>query len=380
MSKKKATAPFAVILEDTEAVDRAVWLKERKLAVCASDYPAIVGLSGFKTAVDIYEDKTDPENVSEAVTLETKFRFDIGHALEPVLLETIGREIGAIPIRDKRMVESIRYPYMRADIDGLFMMKEDRVVCGTELKQGELVLFEAKTTSYSKYMEYREAADPAHIAQSKFGMLVRGLQHCIIGYSSGGNNLSSDLCYHLCELTDEDEETIPMVVQDFWEEHVLKEIPPSQALGPYASEFKKALIRHYGKTSKNDGAVLQLPVHTAAIFQQALALRAEISQLNAEVKSKEAERDRVELPLVNMLGDQYQSGVLESIYLSYKASFSCTERKTLSADNMERLKEEKPDVYQMLVDEGYITTSLSRTFSVRSKEKKSKTKRTKRGA
>ena len=126
--------------------------------------------------------------------------------------------------------------------------------------------------------------------------------------------------------------------------------------------------------------MLQLPVHTAAIFQQALALRAEISQLNAEVKSKEAERDRVELPLVNMLGDQYQSGVLESIYLSYKASFSCTERKTLSADNMERLKEEKPDVYQMLVDEGYITTSLSRTFSVRSKEKKSKTKRTKRGA
>lgn len=88
-------------------------------AVCASDYPAIVGLSSFKTPVDIFEDKIDPDAISEEVTLGTKFRYDIGHALEPVILETIALEIGAIPVRDKRMVESTRYPYMRADIDGL---------------------------------------------------------------------------------------------------------------------------------------------------------------------------------------------------------------------------------------------------------------------
>ena len=84
MAKKKTTYPFTVILEDTEKIPRGVWLKERKLAVCASDYPAIVGLSGFKTPVDIYEDKVDSEKVSEEVSLETKYRFDIGHALEPV--------------------------------------------------------------------------------------------------------------------------------------------------------------------------------------------------------------------------------------------------------------------------------------------------------
>ncbi len=379
MAKKKTTYPFTVILEDTEKIPRRVWLKERKLAVCASDYPAIVGLSGFKTPVDIYEDKVDSEKVSEEVSLETKYRFDIGHALEPVMLETIGREIGAVPIRDKRMVESTLYPYMRADIDGLFLMKQDRVICGTELQKNEMVLFEAKTTSFSKYMEYREQPDPAHVAQSKFGMLVRGLKHCIIGYSCGGNNLSTDLTYHLCELTEEDEETIPLVVKDFWEEHVLKQIPPSQALGPHASEFKKALIRHYGKTARNDGNVLKFPVHMAEILRQSIAVRQEISELNAIIKSKEAQRDSIELPLVNMLGDQYQSGELNSIYLSYKAGFSSTERKTLSAENMERLQKEHPEVYQMLIDEAYITTSVSRTFNVRSKAKKAKTRR-KRGA
>ena len=116
MPKTKTNSLFTVVLEDSEAVPREVWLKERKKAICGSDYPAIVGLSGFKTPVDIFEDKIDPNKISETVTLETKFRFDIGHALEPVILETIARAIGATPIRDKRMVESSVYPYMRVDV------------------------------------------------------------------------------------------------------------------------------------------------------------------------------------------------------------------------------------------------------------------------
>lgn len=379
MPKTKTNSLFTVVLEDSEAVPREVWLKERKKAICGSDYPAIVGLSGFKTPVDIFEDKIDPNKISETVTLETKFRFDIGHALEPVILETIARAIGATPIRDKRMVESSVYPYMRVDIDGLFQMKEDCVVCGTKLKKGEIVLFEGKTTSYSKYMEYREAADAAHIAQSKFGMLVRDLKHCIIGYSCGGNNLSSDLTYHICELTEEDKETIPVVVRNFWEEHVLKKVPPTEVLGPYASEHKKALLRYNWKDGQKSGAVLQFPLYVADLIRQSLQVRDELSELNALVKTKEAERDSIELPLVGLLGDQYQSGVLESIYASYTAKINTTERKTLNAENMTRLKEEHPEIYQTLIDEGYITTSVSRSLSVRSKAKKAKAKR-KRGA
>lgn len=380
MAKKIKSAPFRVILEDTEAIPREVWLRERKLAVCGSDYSAIVGLSGFKTAVDIYEDKTSPDDVQSEIILEEKYRYDIGHALEPIMLEAIATEIGAIPIRDKRMVESTIYPYMRVDIDGLFQMKEDCVVCGHLFKQGELVLFEGKTSSYAKYMDYREVPGADHVAQSKFGMLVRGLTHCIIGYSCGGNNLSRDLVYHVCELTKEDQETIPEIVREFWEEHILKEVPPTEVLGPYASEFKKSLIRHYSKTARNTGDVLRYPVHAAEIFKRSLAIRSEISLLNAELKQKESERDSVELPLIAMLGNQYQSGVLESIYLSYNAGFSTTERRTMSAENISRLQEEQPELYEQLVAGGFITTSVSRTFSVKSKQKKAKTQRKRKGA
>ena len=45
MAKKKTTYPFTVILEDTEKIPRGVWLKERKLAVCASDYLSLIHIS-----------------------------------------------------------------------------------------------------------------------------------------------------------------------------------------------------------------------------------------------------------------------------------------------------------------------------------------------
>ena len=138
-------------------------------------------------------------------------------------------------------------------------------------------------------------------------------------------------------------------------------------------------MRYNWKDGQKSGAVLQFPLYVADLIRQSLQVRDELSQLNALVKSKEAERDSIELPLVGLLGDQYQSGVLESIYASYTAKINTTERKTLNAENMTRLKEEHPEIYQTLIDEGYITTSVSRSLSVRSKAKKAKTKR-KRGA
>jgi len=371
---KAPTQPFVVVMADTEAVPREEWLLERKPAICGSDYPALVGLDGFKTAIDIYEDKTSLKIESE-ITLATKYRFDIGHALEGIMLETIAANIGAKAYRDKRMVESTLYPYMRVDIDGLFYIEEDCIVCGYHFKKGEWVLFEGKTCAYSKFLDYREAPAPSHVAQSKFGMLVRGLTHCIIGYSCGGNNLSRDLAYHVVELTKEDTETIPVVVKEFMEECVQKNVPPTEALGPYASDFKKALIRHYGKTAKNDGEIYRFPVHTQEIFKQSLAIRDRLSQMNKEVKLTEAERDSIEAPLIAMLGDKYQTGVLESIYLTYKAGFSVSEREVISAENMERLREEMPDVYKQLLKAGIIASSISRSFSVRSKQKRAKTQK-----
>lgn len=378
MATKTKTAPFVVVMGDTEKAPREDWLKERKFAVCGSDYPAIVGLSGFNTAVDIYEDKIDPNKVESEITLADKYRFDIGHALESIMHDAIAKEIGATAVRDKRMVESTLYPYMRVDIDGLFVFNEDSVVCGYVFNQDDVVMYEGKTTQFSKFMDYRESPAPAHVAQCKFGMLVRGLTHCIIGYSCGGNNLSRDLAYHVVELTDEDRQTIPVVVKEFWEENVLKKTPPTEALGPYASEFKKALIRHYGKTAKNDGEILRFPIHTHETFKRSLAVRSQIAQLNTEIRLKESERDSIEAPLIALLGDQYQTGVLESVYQTYKASFSVSEREVISSDNMERLRDEEPEMYNKLVKLGIITTSTTRSFSVRSKQKKAKTSKRKK--
>ncbi len=60
-----------------------------------------------------------------------------------------------------------------------------------------------------------------------------------------------------------------------------------------------------------------------------------------------------------------------------KAAFSVSERETVSADNMLRLRDEMPEEYKKLLAAGIITTSVTRTFSVRSKKKKARTQRRK---
>ena len=365
MAKKDV---FRTILEDTENVSREVWLRERKKAICGSDFPVLLGLSTFRTAVDLFVDKTNPDEISEEVSLLSKYRLDIGHALEPVMLGTIGLELGAIPIRDKRMVESIQYPYMRVDIDGIFMMQQPRRVSGVDLAAGELVLFEAKTVSKKKFYQHLAAPDLGHVAQCKFGMLVRGMTHCILAYSNGGNNLSEDLIYYCVSLTDEDRQRIPLILHEFWE-NVQKGIPPTEPMEADTTAFKKSLIRYYSAGPKSDEDA-QIPTYLLPTIQKSLEIRQEISKLNELLKAKEQERDLNELPLVEFLGNKSNAGVLESALTVYRAGYTVTNRRSVNADGLDRLKEEHPEVFDLLSKEGYIQSSSSRSLYVKSKEKK----------
>jgi predicted phage-related endonuclease len=370
-----ATGPYRVILADSEAVPREEWLRARKPAICSSDYPQIVGLSSFGTAIDIFEDKIEPEQVSGAISLEQKFRFDIGHALEPVILTTIAANIHARPIRDKRLVESTLYPYMRNDVDGLFEMLEDRVIQGVPFSKGDVIMFEGKTTNYISFMEWRESPSPAHVAQSKHGMLVRGLRWAIIGYWKG-NNLQTDLVYHLVPLTEVDIATIPLVCREFFEHSVNPKIPPNAALGPYAAEFKKALLRHYSGVGPRKNAELKLPYHTQPLFEQALSIRAKHSALNEQMKELEIERDKIDAQFISMLGAGYKTGVLDSIYRTFTASISSSTSPVVSSENLERLRQEDPKVYDDLVKQGFITQRKRESFTVRCIQKSATTTKT----
>lgn len=379
--KNVTTGPFRVIIQDTETIPREEWLRARKPAICSSDYPQIVGLSSFGTAIDIFEDKIEPNRISSEITLEQKFRFDVGHALEPVVFMTLAENFGARAIRDKRLVESTLYPYMRNDVDGLFVMKEDRVIQGVPFNKGDIIMFEGKTTNYINFKDWQYSPSPAHVAQSKHGMLVRGLKWTIIGYCKG-NNLRTDVAFHLVPLTDEDEEIIPLVCREFFEVNIAAKVPPVTALGPYAAQFKKSLLRYYSGEAPRTRGELKLPYHTQPLFEKALDIRAQLTALNAQVERLETERDKIDAQFISMLGAGYKTGVLDSIYRTFTASISSSSSPVVTSENLERLGLEVPELYDELVQKGFITQRKREVFTVRCKQKKATTsrKRKERGA
>ena len=372
--KKTKAPPFIIIMADTTVVDRKDWLRERKKAVCSSDYPMLVGLSNFGTAIDLYEDKIDPDKIESTIALRQKFRFDFGHAIEPVVLNVVAENIGAVGIIDKSMAESTLYPYMRNDCDGIFVMKSERVVQGVLFQKDAKILFECKTVNHAAFKECRLNPKPDHVAQTKHGMLVRGLEWGIIAYCKG-NDLENDVVYHLVPLTKEDKKIIPLICEEFFEGNVIPLVPPTRALGPNASEFKKALIRYCTRSGELPVAVLRLPGHTQTLFEQGLAIQEELSALNAQVKAKEGERDKIHTEFIAMLGETYQKGVLDSIYQTYEANLSTSSSPKMSSDSMARLKEEKPELFEDLVKQGYITHSMRSTFKLKRIVKKSRTAR-----
>jgi putative phage-type endonuclease len=60
---------------------RAWWLAQRRRGLTASEIPAILGLSEWSTPLDVWLKKVRPEQDLEVQA----YRFDRGHALEPVL-------------------------------------------------------------------------------------------------------------------------------------------------------------------------------------------------------------------------------------------------------------------------------------------------------
>jgi putative phage-type endonuclease len=88
------------------------WLNARKHGIGASETAAILGLSRYKSAIDVYVDKTK-EIVSPRPDSAASKR---GRRLEPYVLDLYEEQYGAIH-RNPPQVTSEQYPFMFASLD-----------------------------------------------------------------------------------------------------------------------------------------------------------------------------------------------------------------------------------------------------------------------
>ena len=124
-----------LVLVDTASLTREEWLEWRRKGIGGSDAAAVLGISPFRTAVDLYYDKLGlPLEDGE----DNWVAKEAGVLLEDLVARIFARKTGLKIYQRKCMFQHPEHPWMLADLDYL-----------VELPDGGTAILECKTTNYN---------------------------------------------------------------------------------------------------------------------------------------------------------------------------------------------------------------------------------------
>lgn len=293
---------MANVLANTAEMSRQEWLWNRKKGIGGSDASAILGFNPWKSAFELYIDKT-----SDTVQEIDNEAIHWGNVLENVVAEEFTLRTGKKVRRRNQTFRHPEYDFMIANID------RDVV--------GERALLECKTTNAFNADAWEgEHIPPAYICQLQHYMAVLDYEKAYIAVLIGGQKF-------VWKEVERDDEFIELMIEaekNFWENHVLKEIPPEIDGSKSAAEL---LSKMY---PEDNGEVVMLKSDEAEMLIEA------IESIKSEVKEKQALQKEYENKLKLMIGEA-QTGVTPRFEVKYKAY----ERNSIDT---KALKKELPDI------------------------------------
>ena len=266
-------------------LDRAAWLRARRTGIGGSDISAIMGINPYKTAYQVYLDKT-----GHAPEQEPTARMKRGTALEPIALAEYESRHG----KTERLglVRDTRYRYILGTPDAM---------------HGDTVL-EVKVPDRYVYKSWGGQIPPYYYAQMQWYMyLTSASKGILIAYVDG-------LDYHEIHVVADkafQDEMVAAAV-DWWtryivmmDEHPYDQPPTPTASTDTALEADSDLARVYGelvelratksqiedreealietiKAAMGDAAVLNVGGQKAATYATVVSRRLDSKRLKAE--------------------------------------------------------------------------------------------------
>lgn len=106
--------------------DRETWLEERRTGVGGSDAAATVGMDPWKTALDVFLDKTGQV---EAENLDEVERVRFGTIMEAPIADEYARRFGVKVRRRNQLLRSPAYPWMIANVDRVIEGQQRGLEC-----------------------------------------------------------------------------------------------------------------------------------------------------------------------------------------------------------------------------------------------------------
>lgn len=302
----------------SENNERLNWLIQRQKGIGGSDIGALLGLSKWKTAFDIFIDKT------EQITDEGEESEIIywGNQFEDVVAKEFTKRTGKKVRKDKTHYRHREHEFMVANIDR-------RVV-------GENAILECKTTSAYNAKEWNEDEIPAsYLLQVQHYMAVTGAEKAYIACLIGGQKF-------VWKEVKKDYELIKIIENacvEFWTNHILTGIAPALDGSTRASEYLKDRY----KDSNGE---------TKALESRYLEIIEQYNKSKELLKDVETECKEYENMLKNELAE-YESGEIKQYKVLWKSFNSNRIDSNL-------LKSKYPDIYKEV-----LKTTQARKFSIK---------------
>jgi putative phage-type endonuclease len=193
--------------------DRTAWLAERRYYLGATDLAAIAGKHKYKTALDVYLEKR-----GEKPRGETNRKAEAGLALEPLIRRWYAEEIGQ-NILPGRTVRHPEYPFIGVNTDGEI--------------EGQDILVEIKTMDFCTREEWgspgTDQIPSAYLIQAvtQIGVLVANGEHRSMNVVVKCDRGTMEIEEYIVQPAPELFATILELGVSFWNNHILKGIPPA---------------------------------------------------------------------------------------------------------------------------------------------------------
>lgn len=215
-------------MEPVGQLDRAKYLG-------GSDVAGILGISPWRTPLDVYLDKVQPRKAPPSPAKQKI--FSRGQRMEPYVIDLLSEETGLVIAKRGERYLDPEFSFIAAEIDA-------------EAESGENI--EIKTCSPFKAREWGEQqtdAIPVHYtAQAMHGLMVTGKKVCVFGVLIGADDFR---VYRV----ERDDETIGAIREkevQFWEMVTSLTPPPLTAV----SDVMRIFDRDVGTGIEADGKAL----------------------------------------------------------------------------------------------------------------------------
>lgn len=303
-------------LVSTKGMEKSEWLMMRKNGIGGSDAGAICGLNPYRTAIQVYQDKT-----TDAVEEFDNEAMRQGREFEDYVARRFTEATGKKVRRSNYMYADEERPYMLADVDRMIV--------------GENAGLECKTASPYMAEKWADGKIPlSYQLQCMHYMSVMNCDRWYIAVLIYGK----DFKYYCMERDDQMIADIRMIEEDFWKNYVERHIIPE----PDGSELADKVIAEYCRQKNED--VIELRG-----FDDRIERRQELAAL---IDRMEKEKKKIDQELKLFIGEN--EGAEND---RYRVTW-----KTVSSERLDGklLKEEHPEIYQK-----YAKKSVARRFIIK---------------